>query len=599
MTRQSKLRKRIVRQIRTVTSLSYLGALPMRLVDAFIMRFITYASYVVYYPYWVWRNKTTRNGLFWFIVVSALIAQYFGIAALLGLLGMVGQFVFAAMYMVFQFAVMFIFLSSTKTIKLLPGDEGVKTFKKDWFGQGHQKELVLGTLMMMSKDKQEIMKILGASPPSGMVLTGPPGTGKTLIAQCSASEIKIPFIGLNGADLSAMFVGVGEMKVKSLDALGHKLANEYGGCVIFIDEIDSVASSRGNVEGEQQGQVQQGGGGMFGGGGLGVRSQLLTAMSGSEEPRIRTDLINFFFRFFGFEEMKDGVVFWLGATNRLGSVDPAFLRPGRMDLIVQMDPPDKGSRRKIIQGYVDRITTDDTVDVERLTETSQGITPADISGAVERVAALFTLREDRTAISMTDIEAALMQQIMGIANPIAEWDEGQQEQVATHEAGHALETRLLLPKRFITALSIIRRGKGVLGFMLKVSPEEIYAMPLEEVCAQIQVSWAGDIACEIVMGRRWTGGRGDFNTVDQMMKTLAGHGYFDDKLPLDPAHPFADEGIQKAADRYSRRMKAVTRAHILEHQPVIEVFRDDLLEKGELNSKEIEDIFERFGLGHE
>ncbi len=270
-----------------------------------------------------------------------------------------------------------------------------------------------------------------------------------------------------------------------------------------------------------------------------------------------------------------------------------------MDLIVQMDPPDKGSRRKIIQGYVDRITTDDSVDVERLTDISQGITPADISGAVERVAALFTLRTDRKAISMADIEAAFMQQKMGIANPIAEWDEGQREQVATHEAGHALETRLLLPKRFITALSIIRRGKGVLGFMLKVSPEEIYAMPLEEVCAQIQVSWAGDIACEIIMGRRWTGGIGDFNTVDQMMRTLAGHGYFDDKLPLDPAHPFADEGIQKAADQYSRRMKAVTRAHVLEYQPVIEAFRDGLLDKGELNSKEIDDIFERFGLSHE
>ncbi len=591
MTKRKNLRKRLASHIRRVTRLSFLSKQPMRLVDFFIMSFIKYTSYVLYYPYWVWRNRSVRNGLIWFAILSALIAEFFGIATLLGLLGMAGQFALAAFYMVFQFAVMFIFLSSTKTVKLLPGDMGVKTFEKDWFGQEHQVEVVLGTLSMMSRDKQEIMKALGAEPPSGMILTGPPGTGKTLIAQCSASEILIPYIGLNGADFSAMFWGVAEMKVKSIYAMARKLANQYGGCAVFIDEIDAVASSRGNVEGEENRPQQQGG--MFGGGGTGVRTQLLTAMDGTKEPHIRTDLINFFHRFFGFEELRDGVVFWLGATNRIDTVDSAFLRPGRMDITVQMDPPDKGSRRKIIQGYVDRVTIDDTVDVERLTDDTQGYTPADISGGVERVAARFTIRDERRAISMSDIENALLEQKYGVANPIAEWDEGQREQVATHEAGHALETHLLLgDRRRITNLSIIRRGKGMLGFMLKVSPEEIYAMPLADVCAQIQISWAGDIACEVIMGERWTGGRGDFNTVDQMMRTLAGHGYFADKLPRDPAQPFADEAIRKAADRYEEQVKAVTRAQVLEHQEVIEALRDGLLDQGELNSAEIYDLLE-------
>lgn len=588
MIERKKLRKRLANHIRRISQVSYLKKLPMRPVDFFIMNFIRYSSYVLYYPYWLWRNKSVRNGIFWFAVASGLIIQFFGIAILLSLLGMAAQFALAAVYMVFQFAVMFIFLSSTKTIKLLPGDVGVKTFKKDWFGQEHQVEVVIGTLAMMSREKQEIMKALGAEPPCGMILTGPPGTGKTLIAQCAASEILIPYIGLNGADFSAMFWGVGEMKVKSINAMARKLANEYGGCVVFIDEIDAVMSSRGNVEGEDRPQT---GAGMFSGGGMGVRTQLLTAMSGSKEPQIRTDLINYFHRFFGFEELRDGVVFWLGATNRIDTVDSAFLRPGRMDTTVQMDPPDKGSRRKIIQGYVDRVTTDDTVDVERLTDDSQGYTPADISGGVERVAARFTIRDGRTAISMSDIENALLEQKYGVANPIAEWDEGQKEQVATHEAGHALETHLLLgEKRRITTLSIIRRGKGMLGFMLKVSPEEIYAMPLADVCAQIQISWAGDIACEVIMGERWTGGRGDFNTVDQMMKTLAGHGYFADKLPRDPANPFADKAIREAADRYEEQVKAVTRAQVLEHREIIEALRDGLLDKGELNSAEIYDI---------
>ena len=592
MTKHRKnLRERITQHVKRVFQVSYLLEQPMRLVDSLIIRFIQYSSYVLYYPYWLWRKKSIRNGIVWFAILSAIIAEFFTVAVLLSLLGMAAQFAMAAMYMVFQFAVMFIFLSSTKTVKLLPGDIGVKTFEKDWFGQDHQVEVVLGTLAMMSRDNREIMKTLGAEPPSGMILTGPPGTGKTLIAQCAASEISMPYIGLNGADFSAMFWGVAEMKVKSIYAMARKLANEYGGCVIFIDEIDAVASSRGNVEGEDRPQQT---GGMFGGGGTGVRTQLLTAMSGSKEPQIRTDLVNFFYRFFGFEELRDGVVFWLGATNRIDTVDSAFLRPGRMDITVQMDAPDKGSRRKIIQGYVNRITIDNTVDVERLTDDLQGYTPADISTGIERVSARFTMRDGRTAISMSDIENALLEQKFGVANPIAEWDEGQREQVATHEAGHGLVADRLMPKQRITHLSIVRRGKGMLGFMRDVSPEEIYAMPLATVCARIQVLWAGDIACEVIMGERWTGGRGDFDQVDQAMRTLASHGYFADKLPRDLANPFEDKVIHDAADRYEERVKSSTRMLIFKYQEIVEALRNALLGKGELNSAEIYDILEGF-----
>jgi ATP-dependent Zn protease len=136
----------------------------------------------------------------------------------------------------------------------------------------------------------------------------------------------------------------------------------------------------------------------------------------------------------------------------------------------------------------------------------------------------------------------------------------------------------------------------MLGFMRKVSPEEIYSMPLADVCAQIQISWAGDIACEVVMGERWTGGTGDFNSVDMMMKTLARHGYFADRLPLDPMNPFADPKIADAANNFADRVKSTTRRQISEHEVVIKAFRDALLEKGELNSAEIYGVLEEHGL---
>ena len=484
--------KRITIHIKRITKLDYILAQPGHLLDWFVKLIIVYTSYVLYYPYWLWRNKSLRNIVKWLAILSFLIVEFWTISALLSIIGIIANFAVSALMMIGQFLLLFTFLSNTKNIELLPGDEGVKTFAKHWYGQKHIKDVVLGTIALMSQDNKEKMAALGAVPPAGAMLTGPPGTGKTLIAQCTASEVNVPFIGINGADFSAMFIGVGEMKVKSLVRKARKWANQYGGCVVFIDEADAVMMSRGGTEGDEN-KGFQGGGGIFGGG-MGIRSQLLTGMDGTKEPSVRTDLINFFFRFFGYEEMVDGTVFWLGATNRISVIDGAFLRPGRMDTIIQIDAPDKGGRRQIIQGYVDQITTDDTVDVERLTNDSQGSTPAKIAAAVQRISARFTIADGRDAISMKDIEAALLEAEVGVANPIAEWDEGQREQVATHEAGHALLTKLLLPDYRITALSIIRRGKGMLGFMTKVSAEEIYAMPLEELCAQIQILWAGDIA---------------------------------------------------------------------------------------------------------
>lgn len=588
------MRRRLQRHLKRVTSIKFLLQQPMRLLDHLIKTGIRYLSYVIEKPVWLWRNKSVRNVIIWVLLLSLLILQFFGLAVLFGIFMTVGRFAMAALYMIAQFAILFIFLSGTKNMEMLPGDTGAVTFANDFFGQDHIKEVVLGTLAMMSQEQLDIMKMLGADPPHGAVLTGPPGTGKTLIAQCAASEIRVPYIGMNGADFSAMFIGVGEMKVKGVKRKAQRWADQFGGCVVFIDEIDAVASSRGGVEGEE-GRPQQTGG-MFGGGGMGIRSQLLTAMDGTKELQLRKTVENYMRGFFGYELVKQGQVFWLGATNRLGAVDSAFLRPGRMDMIIQCDAPDKGSRRKIIQGYVDQITHDDTVDVERLTDDTQGVTPADIAAAVKRTAARFTIKAGRAEISMADIEAALMEQILGVANPIAEFDEGQQEQVATHEAGHALVSRILLPDRRITNLSSVRRGKGILGYMRDVSPDEVYAFPLAQVCARIQVAWAGDIACEVIMGERWTGGTGDFSHVDTMMRALAGHGYFADRLPLDPAYPFEDDQIHEAATRYAAAQKAGTRRLIKLHRAAVEALRDALIDLGELNSADIYNIMGVHGL---
>ncbi len=572
----------------------YIGSIPEALVDWFIQHVIIISSFVLYYPYWLWRNRSLRNIVIWGGVAAFLVAEFFGVAALMSLVSTGLQFAMAAMYMVAQFAMLFWLMSNTKTIKLMPGDKGALNFKDHYYGGKHIKEVVLGTLGMMSHAQQEAVRALGAEPPHGMVLTGPPGTGKTLMAQCAATEILIPYIGLTGSDLNAMFMGVAEMKVMGIGREAQKFANIYGGCVVFLDELDSIASNRGGVEGNKN-QPQQTGG-IFGGGGIGVRSKLLSVMDGSKELHLRKQLVNFFFTLFDYEPVTQGQVFWMGATNRIDAIDPAFLRPGRMDITVQMDPPDKGSRRQIIQGYLNRITHDESVDVERLTDDTQGFTPADVASAVSRISARFTIQRGAKAVSMADIEAALTESVVGVANPIAEFDPGQREQVATHESGHAVVSRLLLPEMRITSLSILRRGKGILGYMRDVSPDELYTFPFSRICARIQVSWAGDIACEVLMGERWAGGSGDFSHVGTMMTVLAQHGVFADSLPLDPHNPFAEERINDAAIEYSNRVKTGTRKLIRDNIEVTAALRDALLEKAELNSLQVNDILEAHSL---
>ncbi len=582
--------------IKRITRPDYVMAQPMRFIDFSIMRIIRYISHGVYYPAWMWRNRSLRNGLMWFAIGSLLVIEFFGLAAFFSLISTAGQFVFAAVFMIAQFAFLFFFLSSTKNIETVPGDVGLVSFAKDYFGNQFLVDAVMQTVSLMTKKNRARLDALGAEPINGLMLVGPPGTGKTLLAQCLAYEIDAAFIGMSGTDFQAMFIGVGPMKVMRTAAKAQNKADEYGSCIVFIDEIDAIGQSRGGVEGEQNQPQGGAAGGMFGGGGLGVLSKLLTVMDGTKDLHLRKKIENYMRAFFGYEEITQGQVLWMGATNRPSSLDPALIRPGRIDQMIQVDPPDKGSRRKIVDGYLGKIVHDDTVDAERLTEDTQGVTPADLANAIQRGSARFTIMDDRDAISMHDIEEALQQSLVGLANPISEFDPKQKEQVASHESGHALMSHLLLPWRRITTVSIIRRGKGILGYMRDVSSVEVYAQPFEHLLALIQVGWAGDIATEVLMGERWTGASGDLQMIENLKKVLASHGVFAGKVPLDGMDIYADPDIEAAASAYDLRAQEGTRKLLDENREVLEALRDALIETDELNSEEVYDIFKEHGL---
>ncbi|HIP58259.1 MAG TPA: AAA family ATPase, partial [Archaeoglobus profundus] len=203
----------------------------------------------------------------------------------------------------------------------------------------------------------EKFKKFGIKPPKGVLLYGPPGTGKTLIAKAVANEANANFISVKGPELLSKWLGESEKAVRKI----FKKARQVAPCIIFFDEIDAIAQTRGLDEGNRA--VER------------VVNQLLTELDGLEE--------------------LEGVVV-IGATNRPDIIDPALLRPGRFDRLVYVRPPDKKSRLAIFKIHTRNMPLADDVNLEELAELTEGYVGADIE-AVCREAVMLALRENINA----------------------------------------------------------------------------------------------------------------------------------------------------------------------------------------------------------
>ena len=197
-------------------------------------------------------------------------------------------------------------------------------------------------------------KRIGIKPPKGILLYGPPGTGKTLIAKAVATESESNFIQIKGPSLLSMWVGKSEEGVRKI----FERAKQVAPCIIFFDEIDSLAGKRGASMGNKVGER--------------VLNQLLAEMD-------------------GIEDLHDIVV--IGATNRPDMLDSALLRPGRFDRIIFTDVPDKKSRLEIFKIHTKSMPLEKEIKLTILAEKTKGYTGADIE-AVCREAGMLALREN-------------------------------------------------------------------------------------------------------------------------------------------------------------------------------------------------------------
>jgi len=515
------------------------------------------------------------NGLVYWAIINPEVLNL-----ILVVLGFVFQIVFAISYVVIQFVAIFWFMARSRVETIRPGDPKQVTFD-DYKGQPNLLKMVRQWISLLS-DRAQFQK-MGGQFINGLLLYGEPGTGKTLLAKAMAGEAGIAFISIEGSGFQAMFIGVDVLKMVRFIGQARKLAREYGTCIAYIDEIDAVGASRGNVMGGQGGMMG-GMGGMMGGG-RGALTRLLYEMDGINEltrwEKLRA-------RWYQWRKKpvppRDWHILFMGSTNRPDVLDPALTRPGRFDRTVVVNKPDRGGRREIVKYYLNKIQTDESVDIEAIVSDTAWATPARIMSAITKDAVRLALFADREKVAQQDIELAFQEQAMGLENPIEEMEEDQRRQVAYHEAGHAVIQYYLRPDERIVRVSIVRRSEA-LGYVLPVPNYDIYSLPLRTFVADILVSMGGHVATKLFLGEYWTGATGDFQSVRGRLWQLAHYGYFgpplDTQVGLSP-----DKEKMKIVEKFWRKLEEQTELILAKHSAEVHAVAQALLDRNDLTGKQ-------------
>ncbi len=533
----------------------------------------------------IWRF--IRATWIWFTLLIILIAALSDREVLNAVLLVgqtVGQVLLLLSFAILQFVAIFWFMARSKTEVIKPEDPKSLTFD-DYKGQPQLLKLVRQWITLLS-DRTKFQD-MGGRFVTGILLYGPPGTGKTYLAKAMAGEAGVAFISIEGSGFRAMFFGVDVLKMIAFINKARKLAREYGACIAYIDEIDSVGQSRGGVMGGQTG-MGMGRGGMFGGmgGGTGALTRLLYEMDGVDEKTRWEKIQGWYYKRILKQDppQRDWNVLFMGSTNRPDVLDPALTRPGRFDRSIEVSFPDRTGRRSIVEYYLKRIKHDESVDVEAIVADTPGYTPAQIMAAITKDAVRMAIFDDRNRVSQRDIDLAFAEQASGLENPIEELDPQQREQIAYHEAGHALSIYYLFPDRRLVRATIIRRS-GSLGHVRSVENIEKYARLLSEYVRQIMVSMAGDISAKIWFKEPWTGAAGgmgsDYDHVRNLLFRLGEYGYFGP--PVD--NPMSL--YQQEMKSFWKDAESKTEKLLRDHWAEVDAIAQALLDNDDLSGQEI------------
>ena len=357
-------------------------------------------------------------------------------------------------------------------------DTGI-TFK-DVAGQDEAKESLQEVVDFLHNPGK--YTTIGAKLPKGALLVGPPGTGKTLLAKAVAGEAHVPFFSLSGSEFVEMFVGVGASRVRDL----FEEAKKNAPCIIFIDEIDAIGKSRDSHYGGGNDEREQ------------TLNQLLAEMD-------------------GFDTSKGLLI--LAATNRPEVLDPALLRPGRVDRRVIVDRPDLKGRIEILKVHARNVHLDETVDFENIALATSGAVGSDLANMINE-AAILAVKSGRSAVSQKDLLEAVEVVLVGKEKKDRILSAQERKIVSYHEVGHALVSALQKDAEPVQKITIVPRTMGALGYVMQVPEEEKYLNTKKELEAMLVGYLGGRAAEELVFDTVTTGAANDIEQATKVARAM-------------------------------------------------------------------------------
>lgn len=294
----------------------------------------------------------------------------------------------------------------------------------------------------------------GAKIPKGILLHGQPGTGKTLLAKAIAGEADVPFFQVNGSSFEERFVGVGASRIRQL----FNKAKKKAPCIIFIDEIDSIARSRYSKRSDNEQTL----------------NQLLAEMDGFD---------------------SDDNVIVIAATNHIDVLDAAIIRPGRFDRHVYIPMPDVIAREKILRVHADNKKLEEDVSLKEIARKTVGFSGADLENVLNE-AVIYSVNQGNGRITKEAIDESIARTLVGLQKKNAAITESDKELTAVHESGHAIVSAIVRPEVKNFGISIIPRGEAG-GYNFFDNLDTTYQRK-SDLFKQIQVSYGGRIAEKVV-----------------------------------------------------------------------------------------------------
>lgn len=546
-------------------------------------------------------EKNRRRLLVLLLIVGGLVTLFGARAVFEGIAGLIAQMPSMLVYLLFisfamiaQFGVLMWFLSRPRKYVVTPDSPQIGLSFQSYRGQPDLLEHAKSTVKILRGVRR--FRELGGEPPKGMLLSGAPGTGKTFLAGVMAAEANLPFIYIDASSLTSMWMGMDALIVVRLFAQARKLARKYalpgepGCCIVFMDELDSIGISRGGMQG---GQMQGGMGpmGMMGMRGFALNTLLnqMDSLGQHVEDRFTYKAL----RWLGFVRgpvPPKPLVFVIGATNRPDVLDPALVRPGRLDRRLNVYEPDSAGRNDIIRHYLAQKAHDPAIEVDMMAADSIGWTPIAIKTVINE-ALIIAHDAGRDAFTYKDWLAAADQRSLGLKQPITTMSAADKRTIAYHEAGHAVAAYYLNPDDRILKASIIRSGDA-LGVVQWSPREERHQLHAKEIETRIMVALGSRAVEDTFLDTKTANASHDLESASHAALAYVGRFGMGSTLLTMPASAFGTPGpAMQLADRLLDQLYQETKRLMQEKDYAVHAVASALIQKGELIGPELEEVF--------